>query len=347
LITALRGLSLDPETAVSERVAPLLHHASAGAGSPVLKKAYYDSAGRNVALFAALDEARAALAGAGIAPVAIKGADLATSLYPNVAVRPMNDLDLWVEPVEVDRAGEVLASLGYRPAQPEMTEGLTRAVKHARLWVRCEDAGAIDLHWSLVGGDADRRTPSLGWFRARARGGRLDPTAHLLYLSAHMNLQHYDEKIPLLWLCDVYLLARDPRIEWGSLFSAARSFGWEAALGATCDDTRTRLRAALPPALESLSRGRAPLPLPRAKGGVVRALNDLATLDWKGRARLVRAYLLPSPAYVRWRYRPRPSWLWPLCYLRRWSDLVAGLIGLLARGRGTRPLLDGEDVCNN
>ncbi len=34
------------------------------------------------------------------------------------------------------------------------------------------------------------------------------------------------------------------------------------------------------------------------------------------------AIAIPSPAYVRWRYKPRPAWLWPLCYPYRWLDIL-------------------------
>jgi hypothetical protein len=49
---------------------------------------------------------------------------------------------------------------------------------------------------------------------------------------------------------------------------------------------------------------------------------ELAHLTWRGRCHLVRAHLLPSPSYLRWRYRPHPVWLWPLCYPYRWLDMA-------------------------
>ena len=40
---------------------------------------------------------------------------------------------------------------------------------------------------------------------------------------------------------------------------------------------------------------------------------------------LLRGALFPRPAYLRWRYHPRPAWLWPLWYLRRWGNIVGEL----------------------
>ena len=176
LLAALQRLSLDPETAAAERIAPLLYFGASEGAPPVLRKAYYESAARNLLLLDALDEVTASLVSRGVRPVLLKGADFATSLYPSAALRPMSDLDLWVAPEEVTRAESVLASLGYRPALPEMTRGLARAIRHARLYVSGTRGDvAIDLHWSLVGHDSDReRVSAVIWQFRRLRIDRIE-----------------------------------------------------------------------------------------------------------------------------------------------------------------------------
>ena len=342
LLAALQSLSLDPETAAAERVAPLLYFGALEGAGPALRKAYYESAARNLLLFEALDELTAAIVSRGVRPVLLKGADFARTLYPSAALRPMSDLDLWVSPEEVARAESALASLGYRPGVPEMTPGLARAIRHARLYVGgARGDVAIDLHWSLVGHDTDRRAPSLDWFRERcvaSRASRLDATASLLYLAAHMKLQHYDERLPLIWLSDFYLLSLQPDVEWEALFTAARSFHWEAALAATAADVSARLGLELPSPLAAYART-ASMVVPEHKGGPERAWNELSTLSFRGRAALLKAYLFPSPSYVRFRYRPRPVWTWPLCYPVRWARLLASAASLAVKPRRSRPLL--------
>ncbi len=339
LLEALRSLRLDPERAVAERVAPLLYFRERSGASLLLRKAYYESAARNVVLLDALDELMEALAFRGVRPVVLKGADFARHLYSLPALRPMGDLDLWVSPGDVAAAESVLGSLGYRPGVPEMSPGLTRRTRHARLYVggAREDVG-IDLHWSLVGHDTDRRAPSLDWFRERSKDSKLDATAALLYLAAHMKLQHYDERPPLIWLSDFYLLSRLPEVDWGALFDAARCFRWERALSATADDVARRLGLELPPELAARARS-VEMVLPERKGGPERAWNELRTLSFWGRAALLKAYLFPSPSYLRFRYRPRPSWAWPLYYPARWARLLASALSLAVKARSTRPLL--------
>jgi hypothetical protein len=340
LVAALRSLRLDPETAAAERVAPLLFSCGPDGDSPVLRKAYYDTAARNMLLLDALDELTSAFASRGFCPVALKGADFATSLYPRAALRPMSDLDLWVAPEEVTPAESVLASLGYRPGTPDMTPGLSRAIRHARLYVGGARSDiALDLHWSLVGHDTDRRAPSLDWFRSRVVHSRLDRTASLLYLAAHMKLQHYDERPPLIWLSDFYLLSMRPEVDWQALFAAARSFRWEAALAATAAEVQARLGIELPPPLAGYARSATTMAIPDRKGGPEHAWNELATLTFRGRAALVKAFLFPSPSYLRFRYRPRPPWAWPLFYPVRWARLLSGAASLAMRPRRSRPLL--------
>ena len=339
LLAALQSLALDSEAAAAERVAPLLYFGSPATASPALQKAYYESAARNVLLLDALDELTSAFASRGVRPVLLKGADFATSLYPSAALRPMSDLDLWVAPEDVTLAENALASLGYRPAVPEMTKGLARAIRHAQLYVSGTRGDvAVDLHWSLVGHDTDRRAPSLDWFRSRTRHSRLDPTASLLYLAAHMKLQHYDERIPLIWLSDFYLLSQRPEMEWEALFTAARSFRWETGLAATAAEVSARLGLELPPPLAAYART-TPMAIPEHKGGPERAWNELSTLSFRGRAALLKAYLFPSPSYVRFRYRPRPAWTWPLCYPKRWAQILLSAASLAVKPRRSRPLL--------
>jgi hypothetical protein len=337
LLRALRSLALDPVTATNERVAPLLYSADPSGEAKALRKAYYDSAARNVLLFEALEELTQALAARGVRPVALKGADFARHLYPSPALRPMSDVDLWVSPDELPRAESALSSLGYRPV-PDMTPGLSRAVRHARTYAGARPGVAIDLHWSLIGHESDRRAPSLEWFRSRVTDARLDATASLLYLAAHVKIQHYDETPPLLWLADFFLLSQKDDVDFPALFAAARSFGWDLALAGIADEVQTRLGVELPSALASCAR-----PMPRTvserKGGPEYAWNELRALPLRGRAALLRAWALPSPSYIRFRYRPQPAWTWPLFYPVRWARMVSSAASIAIAPRRARPLL--------
>ncbi len=63
---------------------------------------------------AALRNALAALEQAGVPVVVLKGAALASQVYPDAALRPMQDLDLWVPPERLTVAAAALIGAGFR-----------------------------------------------------------------------------------------------------------------------------------------------------------------------------------------------------------------------------------------
>ena len=351
-----------------ERLSPLLYDCFDRLGWPDtvpederhhFRKAYYASAGRNIDLLDALGNAAEALSARDIQTIAVKGADLATNVYPSVALRPMSDIDLCVSPEQGEAAEATLTALGYRLYAPEMTPGLARKTRHAKLFIGgARDNIAIDLHWSLVGGPGDVRAPHYDWLRdnsvrGKAPYARLSETAHLAYLAAHMKLQHYDEEIPLLWLVDFTLLASSPSMDWEVLFADARALGWSDAVAATARDVQRRLGVDLPEPLAQFTDSRPLLPqtseLHRRDGRdePERVLNELTTLPWHARWALLRALVLPSVSYMRFRYPRLPSWAWPLAYPLRWAKFATKSAALAARYAGrfvrrearTRPLL--------
>jgi hypothetical protein len=338
LLAALQKLGLDPATAETERVAPLLYFASPEEASPVLRRAYYESAARNVLLLDALDELTRVFASRGLRPVFVKGADFARNLYSSPALRPMGDLDVWVAPEELaEPKASCVPGLSARHSG-DVERAQPRRPPRALYVAGVRGDIALDLHWSLVGHATDRRVPSLEWFRRRTAGDRLDATASLLYLAAHMKLQHYDERPPLIWLADFYLLSQKSEIDWPALFDAATAFRWEAALAATAAEVEARLGLELPAPLKAHART-STMPIPERKGGPEHAWSELRALPFVGRVALARAILLPTPSYVRFRYRPRPSWTWPLFYPVRWAHIVQGALSLAVKGHRTRPVL--------
>lgn len=62
------------------------------------------------------------LAEAGIEVMLLKGAALATTVYPSFAARPMGDLDLLVRPAQAQDAWERLVAAGWRVEFPERAE---------------------------------------------------------------------------------------------------------------------------------------------------------------------------------------------------------------------------------
>lgn len=366
-------------------VAPLLCQAFEAAGWPAsmpvqlrrdLWVAYHATASRNRLLFRELDRMLAALfpeprlrgdesppdARGTIsklpATIVLKGAALATTLYSDIALRPLSDVDLLVPREYLQLATQGVRSLGYREAYPEMTPGLNRAAGH-HVFLRGgpADRVAVELHWSLVGGDNDWRTPALDWFwqetdvwspgagvrtLGETRGSQLSgparpvfqltPTAHLLYSAAHLMLQHGGAQARLLWFYDLHLLITrwGERLEWDEILRRAREFYWAAALHAALEGLQARFGTPLPPgfldALAEVRDSEAERLVARMGSALqtrsIGAWNHLSAMQWRTRLHLAWSIVCPSPTYMRWRYAPRPIWLWPLCYPYRWFDIV-------------------------
>jgi hypothetical protein len=150
-------------------------------------QAYYHTAARNLLIYQELSHILAALAttdsfsisdfGFGISQFAIrnpqfaiptvvlKGAALATTLYPSIGLRPMGDIDLLVPQDRLAEAVACLQALGYVEPTPDMAPGLNQVVGHH---VSLDGGQAIplhvELHWTLGAAEHDRHAPSMPWF---------------------------------------------------------------------------------------------------------------------------------------------------------------------------------------
>jgi putative nucleotidyltransferase-like protein len=83
---------------------------------------------RNTAIYAQLGEALTAFAERSLYPIALKGVHLAAAVYPDLALRPMNDIDLLFKPEELPTAEAVLETLGYggKHKSAELGPGVTK-----------------------------------------------------------------------------------------------------------------------------------------------------------------------------------------------------------------------------
>ena len=89
---------------------------------------YQANAKRNEAIYSQLAEVLRACAGNNLRPIALKGVHLAATVYPDPALRPMNDIDLLFIPAELPAAETLLESLGYggKHKSAELGAGVTK-----------------------------------------------------------------------------------------------------------------------------------------------------------------------------------------------------------------------------
>jgi hypothetical protein len=173
-----------------------------------LRKAYYANEVRNFRLLHRIAPLIGAADAAGIRAVVTKGARLALTVYPDIALRPFTDIDLVVHPRDWPRLETVLAALGYAPE----SGGLTRLDPENRAldwtftpYYRQGDL-LVELHFAYLGLHVPFRSEedfwaSVGRVRIDGADARIMSREYeLCYLCLHAQQHSYAR---LMWLTDI------------------------------------------------------------------------------------------------------------------------------------------------
>ena len=330
--------------AAAERLAPLLYHTlrqSSLLPADVLagwRQAYLSTAQWNVYLLHQLDEVVQRLKARNVPILALKGVALMATVYnQNLALRPLRDIDLLIRPAHLQVTLAVLDDLGYRPTGVEPQSGTAAAFEsQLRLLKSGSLETVLEIHWSLFDSPYYQNRLSLDWVWENARAVELQGVAltipgneaHLLYLCAHLWLHHQGAGV--LWLHDIaqVMAAGRDDIDWSQVLAQAQSlelvlplkrvlpvvaaqYGVAPAAGVL----RQLDRLQPSPTEAQAFAGLAAEHLPVAS----RFWTDLRGMpNWADRARFAWSNLMPSPAYMRFRYRIANSWLLPFYYPYRW-----------------------------
>ncbi len=290
----------------------------------------------------------------GIPVVVLKGACFALTIYPDIGLRPMEDLDILVPASRFVEAIAVAESLGYVNAIPEASPGLNDLLSHHACLQKINIT--LEIHNSLVADKSFTYAVPVDWFweqtepldsSSKDRFGHLlmlTPTAQLLYAASHSMLQHGSHSSPLRWYYDLDQLIHvsNDRLDWELLLSQAQKFQWGSALKAALAQTQEYFGTPIPDTVSASMSQQTDcheflVKNQQLQPGTKILLENqrLSSLNWCGKVRLVLALLFPSPAYMRWRYRFKSSWKLPIYYLLRWwgimKDAVYTMIELLKR----------------
>ena len=243
---ASQDLDWDRVTEISYRhgIAPLIYYnlkrrevtgVVPGSGLNKLKESYYGNAARNRLLYRELHKVLGSLKDVGIEVIVLKGAVLAETVYPNRALRPMNDIDLLVRKEAVSRAEDKLAELGYSWRESRRSKEWFKEHHHHLAFVGPEATPIevpVEVHWNI-------HRPSTAfhidiyemWNRAeRAKIADVDTLVLsnedlILHLCLHAC---YHKLIGgIRTLCDITETVRRyaQQIDWGQL--QRRSYQWD------------------------------------------------------------------------------------------------------------------------
>jgi len=185
-----------------------------------LQMGYYSNLAHNLVLFRHGEEIIERSARLGLPVILLKGAALAGTLYGNVALRPMADLDLLVRRAEARAMIDLAGRLGYE---------LQEVAGHATLLRHRASGTYLEVHNSLTScpdyfgietEDLLARSRAAAFWPAPAR--TLAPADHLLHLALHGSFQHAFRQAAIN-ACDMFLLSRTPDLDWEAFLATARA----------------------------------------------------------------------------------------------------------------------------
>jgi len=285
-------------------------------------------------------ELLAALTEAHIRAVPLKGAWLATHVYPEPGQRPMCDIDLLVPPQELARAQEALRQLGYTP------QGIIASIEldSDQTYTCPRHAWPLELHWSLgVAINPPLHQPKITHLEERLVPETLlgvpilalCPEEQLVHLAYH--ILHHRFVLPLRGYLDIALLSRQLANDAAcrrSLQTIAAEWGMTHALpriiSVTCDlfDQEPPLAIAdWPPAEEGAQHAQV-LQLILASSEQCALSAERTLLEFQQRHLLARIGLLVRRicmprAFLQREYACARWWFGlPLAYLLRARDLL-------------------------
>lgn len=351
-------------TAQADGVVPLLCTMWATVGWPTavphvvqhqLQQQHYQSTAQTGVILHELDRMLGVLAPA-LPVVVLKGADLATTLYAQASLRPMHDIDLLVRREDFALAMQLVQQLGYQLVPQTTAPWIDESLAYNAALCGGPDGRVIlEIHWCLIVGAADKRSPAMQWFwqqteewrpkhqpqirqagaSPRATVLQLSRIAQLLYLAAHLVLQHGQGQQRLIWLYDIHLLiTHEHQLDWDIILEQAKTWGWSAALYTVLKATQARFATPIPPGLldalylQTDAQSRAYVQRKSATRQTIATNLWLALLSvaWATRLRILWQAVFPRPDFIRGAYEAQLGRLWPLGYLLRWLHIAHSIM---------------------
>jgi Uncharacterised nucleotidyltransferase len=312
-------------------LADLLLRDSSGAepfNREVLDSIVRQAAARDLAAARDVSRVFESAGAAGLDLLVLKGAALACTHYAQSHLRPRNDIDLFVRQVDLARAEAVLSALGFARA----TEADAELWTGQRHYAKTAPGGTshVDLHWRVVNPQAFANV--LGFDEAWPRSvsvpalgpfvRTLSPSDSLLLACLH-RVAHHQDRIDLLWLWDIHLIASSLSArEWDQFVGTATSSRTQTFCARGLSLAGERFGTVVPEALRLASGTAADGPgaafLREGLRPVDVARADLAALTtWRSKLALIREHVCPPIAYMRTKYDRCPPILLPLAYLHR------------------------------
>ena len=275
-----------------------------------------------------------------IPAIALKGGALATTLYPDPALRPMSDLDFLIPRSQFADADALMRAQGFK-SPVELTQDFAPRWTNYRAYARGgKDPAHIELHWHLFKSPYYWMRVPIEWFWEHTTEMMIQQQsirvfsreAQFLHLAAHFALHHRSER--LLWSYDLARwIARDRAVmDWDLLVETSERFGLAIAVRAALAQVSETWGVRAPDAATARWNASRPgwqdrtaFALMNARRGEARFLLDLVSLSGvNAKWQFLWYHLFPARAYMRDRYHVQNLKI-PFFYLWRLADGILKL----------------------
>lgn len=240
------------EKASSQGVSPLLHYnlkdreVVPDKTRERLREIYYSNSARNILLLSELGKVLETFNKAKIPVIVLKGAALLETVYSNIALRPIADLDLLVHKKDLSKIKDRLNKLGYQNSKGYPEDFVKEGVM-------------IDLHWDLmnisrVGSRGKAYEVELNNFWKNSGTMKisgiqtqvLSPEHLLIDLCLHLTLHHGLSR--LMWFTDISEVLRfyEQKIDWDKFTNETKRYKVERAIYYTLFYAKEILSAPVP-----------------------------------------------------------------------------------------------------
>jgi hypothetical protein len=231
------------ECALEQDVAPLLYFQLKQGGDEklvpeqvlqTLQQAYHQNAARNLHLYHELHAVLELLTSLDLPVIILKGAFLASCVYPNPALRSMADIDILMHPEDIPVALEKLKELGYRLAVPLWANSLDyHLVLKAQNFI-----ALLEIHWGLVVPNQHSSLPvKTLWENTNPvkieenNTLTLRPEELLLHLCEHMAIKHvFRQCVRSLVDIDRIIRLYFDNFDWEKTILFAKAWGLQKAV---------------------------------------------------------------------------------------------------------------------
>lgn len=143
------------------------------------------------------------LKGEGIEMVLLKGAALMRDYYPEMSMRAIGDIDVWVRHRDAYRAHDILKKAGYETAHNYRTNVLQESLK-THLDPLYYGGQMIEIHYNLYGPDSKMNV--MGEIGDEIVGGRLSDSLMLYHLTTHLVVNRETKGVRVGWVADIVMM---------------------------------------------------------------------------------------------------------------------------------------------